>query len=939
MAKAKSKRSGPAKNPPPKNPKEPHLDSEALALVTLAAGIALGLVLYVNPHFTGEYGQWLRQITYGKLGLLTWMVPPALAILSGLLLLGRSLRGFLRAAGFALLGTTVMLPVLSVIRQEWGGELGALAARGLTNTLGNAGLLLCAVLLSFVLDMALRKRPGWLFGVVGRRVGLAASRLSRSIRLARRASRLLGETRILAERYPEHKALAALEADLIEYRRNPLAGDATGEGLEALFGVFQKFLQERSAELAGTVRAEVRPLAARLERLSAALAAPVQGLGLAQALEERRAALSLEVGTLHTKARGLERQAEQAGALLERGVGAHRLLQAWDEHQTRLEAWEALQGLVSDLEQRADAWLRWAEWLEANPSEAHSAGLRVLLEGGLSATPPVIFPAVSRPAEPQPPAVEDPPDFELELDFEEATEAQPVVTAQPKAVPSKPSAKAQSKAQIRVVGNGTTALALPTSALLDPPEPPKHDPRVLEANTRRLAETIDAALKSFDVEAKVVGWARGPTVTRFELEPAPGEKISRVANLANDLARALAAGSVRIEAPIPGKSVIGLEVPNAERDVVRYSEGISSSSFMRSKDRLPLVLGKSIDGEIWVRDLAKMPHLLIAGSTGSGKSVAVNTLISSLLFKFLPTELRFLMIDPKMVELTPYEGIPHLIRPVVTNPADAAGVLLGAVAHMERRYKMMSQVGARNLEQFNEKMKAAGEPSLPYLVIVIDELADLMITAPKEVEQAILRLAQMARATGMHLILATQRPSVDILTSLIKVNIPARMAFAVSSGFDSRTILDTVGAERLVGQGDMLFHQPGLPKPVRLQGPYLSEGEVHRLAEFLRQQSFEDAFGEAYGPDFDGPPNLAADGGGGGEVDFSDPLLRKAAEVVIEEGYASVSRLQRRLSVGHARAGKLVDSLEAMGIVGPHQGSKPRDVLITREQLPEYFGS
>lgn len=921
MAKAKSKRSSPAQNP-----KEPRLDSEALALVALAAGIALGLVLYVNPRFTGEYGQWLRQITYGKLGLLTWMLPPTLVMLSGLLLLGKPLRAFLRAVGFALLGVAVMLPVISAIRPEWGGELGARAARGLIDTLGNAGLLLCAVLLSFVLDMALRKRPGWLFAVVGRRVGLAASRLYRSLRLAHQASRLLAESRILAERYPEHKALFALEAELLEYRRNPLRG----EGLEGLSGVLRKFLQERSAELASTVRAEVRPLAARLERLSAALAAPVQGLGLAQALEERRAALSLEIGTLQAKTRGLERQAEQASALLERGVGAHRLLQAWDEHQARLEAWEALQGLLTDLEQRADAWLRWAEWLEANPPEAHSAGLRALLEGGLSATPPVIFPSLS-----QPPTPEDPPEFELELDFEEAAEAQPVVTTPAKAPPS----PSPVKAPTRAVGKATSALALPTSALLDPPEAPRHDPRVLEANTRRLAETIDAALKSFGVEAKVVGWARGPTVTRFELEPAPGEKISRVANLANDLARALAAGSVRIEAPIPGKSVIGLEVPNAERDVVRYSEGITSSSFVRAKDRLPLVLGKSIDGEIWVRDLAKMPHLLIAGSTGSGKSVAVNTLISSLLFKFLPTELRFLMIDPKMVELTPYEGIPHLIRPVVTNPADAAGVLLGAVAHMERRYRMMSQVGARNLEQFNEKMKAVGEATLPYLVIVIDELADLMITAPKEVEQAILRLAQMARATGMHLILATQRPSVDILTSLIKVNIPARMAFAVSSGFDSRTILDTVGAERLVGQGDMLFHQPGLPKPVRLQGPYLSEGEVHRLAEFLRQQSFEDAFGEAYGSDFDGPPSLGGEGGGGGEVDFSDPLLRKAAEVVIEEGYASVSRLQRRLSVGHARAGKLVDSLEAMGIVGPHQGSKPREVLITREQLPEYFGN
>jgi S-DNA-T family DNA segregation ATPase FtsK/SpoIIIE len=298
-----------------------------------------------------------------------------------------------------------------------------------------------------------------------------------------------------------------------------------------------------------------------------------------------------------------------------------------------------------------------------------------------------------------------------------------------------------------------------------------------------------------------------------------------------------------------------------------------------------------------------------------------------------------LMIDPKMVELTPYEGIPHLVRPVVTNPADAAGVLLGAVAHMERRYKMMSQVGARSLDQFNAKMKAAGEPQLPYMVIVIDELADLMITAPKEVEQAILRLAQMARATGMHLVLATQRPSVDILTSLIKVNVPARMAFAVSSGFDSRTILDSIGAERLVGQGDMLYHQPGLPKPVRLQGPFLSEVEVHRLADFLRSQSFDDHFVETYGPDFEGPLNLGSSGGSNAdEIDFGDPLLKRAAEIVIEEGYASVSRLQRRLSVGHARAGKLVDALEAMGIVGPHQGSKPREVTITRDQIDEYFG-
>lgn len=303
---------------------------------------------------------------------------------------------------------------------------------------------------------------------------------------------------------------------------------------------------------------------------------------------------------------------------------------------------------------------------------------------------------------------------------------------------------------------------------------------------------------------------------------------------------------------MPGKSVIGLEVPNAEREPITFHQAAAAPSFKGSRAKLPIILGKSIDGEMMVGDLAKMPHLLVAGSTGSGKSVCVNTLITSLLFKYLPTELRFLMIDPKMVELTPYDGIPHLVRAVVTNPVDAAGVLLGAVAHMERRYKMMSQVGAKNLEQFNAKMRQVGEPELPHLVIIIDELADLMITSPKEVESAIMRLAQMARATGMHLVLATQRPSVDILTSLIKVNVPARIAFAVSSSHDSRTILDALGAERLTGMGDMLFYQPGLVKPIRLQGPYISEVESARIADELRRQVFEDAFVEAYGTDFEG---------------------------------------------------------------------------------------
>ena len=484
---------------------------------------------------------------------------------------------------------------------------------------------------------------------------------------------------------------------------------------------------------------------------------------------------------------------------------------------------------------------------------------------------------------------------------------------------------------------GGIPIQVPGFDLLDPSERgQREDPVALANEVKERVRKIDETLANFKLEGRVVSSVRGPTVTRFEVEPAPGEKISRFANLSDDLALAMAVGSVRIEAPIPGKSVIGLEVPNANRDLIRFRQAAESPAFRRAKARLPLILGQSIDGEMVVGDLAKMPHLLIAGSTGSGKSVAVNTLIGSLLYKFLPTELRFLMIDPKMVELTPFDGIPHLLRPVVTNPNDAAGVLLGAVAHMERRYKMMSRIGAKNLDQYNEKARNLDMPQLPFVVIIIDELADLMITSPKEVESAIMRLAQMARATGMHLVLATQRPSVDILTSLIKVNVPARIAFAVSSGHDSRTILDSMGAERLVGMGDMLFYQPGLTKAVRLQGPFISENETAALAAFLRRQYFDDDFVEAYGDDFD-PPSLH-ESDAEGMIDWNDDKLRAAAELVIQEGQASVSRLQRRLQVGHARAGKLMDSLEALGVVGAHSGSKPRDVLVDLHELPDIFG-
>ncbi len=902
-------------------------DLEAVSLLVMGLSALLAAAIYFGSNLAGQIGSVAQDFFWGNLGYVAWLIPPALALLGVWLLLDRPLGPFVRTTALVAAGGLASLPLVTHSSAPLGGRIGNALHGALVGHLGNFGLLIPLLVLSFVADLALRQTPGYLLGKGIRRVVLALQRLLRAFRLSQTASKLLGEAEALAERYPEHKALLSLQEELKAFKRYPQDPEAI-VGFVKLLGDFRL---ERARELAGKLESESRPLPVRLERLAAALAEPLKGEGLAQALEERRTALVLEIGTLLAKTQSLVRQAETAAKSLGNTASARALLHALDEHQQRLASWREAEELTLGLEERVNGWLRWAEWVEAAPAEAHPAGLRALLEKGLGVEPPAFEVATAKPP--------TDPMFDFDFIFPEPDKVEASKTPPAPETPRAGKAAANPARPQNQTARPSTALRLPSFDLLDKPEAPRYDPKALEIITQRQVEVINSTLQHHGVEARVVSWSRGPTVTRFELEPAPGEKISRVQNLHNDLALALAAGSVRIEAPIPGKSVIGLEVPNAERELVRYSEAIQSAAFTRSKDTLPMVLGKSIDGEVWVKDLARMPHLLIAGSTGSGKSVAVNTLITSLLFKYLPTELRFLMIDPKMVELTPYEGIPHLVRPVVTNPADAAGVLLGAVAHMERRYKMMSQVGARNLEQFNQKMRAAGDATLPYLVIVIDELADLMITAPKEVEQAILRLAQMARATGMHLILATQRPSVDILTSLIKVNVPARMAFAVSSGFDSRTILDTYGAERLVGQGDMLYHQPGLPKPVRLQGPFLSETEVHRIASFLREQSFEDSFAEQYSSDFEGPLHLGSAGSGdAGDIDFGDPLLKKAAEIVIEEGYASVSRLQRRLSVGHARAGKLVDALEAMGIVGPHQGSKPRDVLITRDQLPEYFG-
>lgn len=890
-------------------------DLEALSLVLFAAAFFLAVSIYPSSPLSGDWGSWVRQHLLEYLGLLAYLTPIPLALAGIMLLFQKPLRALLRHTFFATVFGFALLPYCNFNCPVYAGRWGRFAAAWLQDKLGNAGLLLPGLVAWVILDLWLRKPPFW--GLVktlklglrsGARLLSSLFSLSASRReyadLRRAAREMKQQVDGLLTQYPDHEQLTTLALELERIARRPSTEDE--DNLEAYRSTIEEFQKQRSDELLQRLRLELSPVISEIEALARLLSKPLAASGdLMNELESRRKALQLEVASLKKQYLRLQRASSRDAERLK--ADHHRLAAIEKSLASRREDWSRLNEDYEEVANRAEAWERWVEWAETQPQEYHAAALQILKKAGLVASPPSVV-----------------------------TEEANLEPANPPEVPE-PAAK---KPRPRRKTTSSPA-GLPPTDLLDPPEEQTANEKQLEAEAEARALIINETLSHFSLAARVVAWARGPSVTRFEVEPAPGEKISRIAGLANDIARALAVGSVRVEAPIPGKHVIGLEVPNADRRLVRFSEALSHPAYARSKARLPLILGKSIDGEMWVRDLAGMPHLLIAGSTGSGKSVCVNTLVMSLLYRYQASELRFLMIDPKMVELTPYDGIPHLVRGVVTNPADAAGVLLGAVAHMERRYKMMSQVGARNLEQFNAKMRELGEPELPLLVIVIDELADLMITSPKEVEQAILRLAQMARATGMHLILATQRPSVDILTSLIKVNIPARIAFAVSSSHDSRTILDSTGAERLIGQGDMLFHQPGLAKPVRLQGPFLSDREIRRVTDYLREQDFSDSFGEAYGADFDGPLALGVNTSavqGELPLDFSDPYLKRAAEIVVEEGQASVSRLQRRLSVGHARAGKLMDLLEAMGIVGPHQGSKPREVLITPEQLDEYFG-
>ena len=449
------------------------------------------------------------------------------------------------------------------------------------------------------------------------------------------------------------------------------------------------------------------------------------------------------------------------------------------------------------------------------------------------------------------------------------------------------------------------------------------------------ATKLQKTLYNFGVSAKVENVSVGPAITRYELKPAEGVRVSKIANLADDIALNLAAESIRIEAPIPGKQAVGIEIPNKENEIVHLRDIIESNQFGDAKSKLAFALGKDVAGEEVVTDIAKMPHVLIAGSTGSGKSVCINTLITSIIYKAKPSEVKLVLVDPKVVELSVYNGIPHLLIPVVTDPKKAAGALAWAVQEMVNRYSLFATKGVRDIKGYNEALDQENEASkLPQIVIIIDELADLMMVAKNDVEDAICRLAQMARAAGMHLVIATQRPSVDVITGLIKANIPSRIAFAVSSQVDSRTILDMAGAEKLLGKGDMLFYPTGMSKPTRIQGAFISDKDVEKIVDFIKSngtatysedilESIEKAnSNEKEVKEFD-------------EESDEDPFLAEAIETVIETQQASTSFIQRRFKVGYARAGRIIDQMEERGIISGYQGSKPREVLMSKERWQE----
>ncbi|MCY0879830.1 MAG: DNA translocase FtsK [Firmicutes bacterium] len=473
------------------------------------------------------------------------------------------------------------------------------------------------------------------------------------------------------------------------------------------------------------------------------------------------------------------------------------------------------------------------------------------------------------------------------------------------------------RSQPPTISHGPNPYLPPPLSLLAAPSSSRTSLRGPSAEER--GQVLVDALRQFGIDVKLSDVSQGPAVTRFEIVPPPGVKVSRIVNLADDIALSLAATGVRIEAPIPGKSAIGIEVPNEQIATVLLREVLESSAFLESDSPLLVALGRDIAGVPVVARLDQMPHLLVAGATGSGKSVLVNVLITSLLYRASPTVVQLLLIDPKVVELSTYNGIPHLISPVVTDPKKAAGALRWAVQEMERRYRLFAERQVRDIARYNQ---VSSEP-LPFIVIVIDELADLMMVAPQDVEESIARLAQMARAAGLHLVVATQRPSVDVITGTIKANIPSRIAFAVSSQVDSRTILDMAGAEKLMGRGDMLYAPVGAPKPVRIQGAFVSEKETELVVKFLREHYGSEA--EPAGLDFASPSEEAP------VAEDRDPLFLDAVRIVVESRQASASMLQRRMRVGYTRAARLIDQMEQQHIIGPADGARPRDVYLTPE--------
>lgn len=464
------------------------------------------------------------------------------------------------------------------------------------------------------------------------------------------------------------------------------------------------------------------------------------------------------------------------------------------------------------------------------------------------------------------------------------------------------------------------------------------DKKAVKGGKKAVADTatkLQKTLYSFGVSAKVENVSVGPAITRYELKPAEGVRVSKIANLADDIALNLAAETIRIEAPIPGKQAVGIEIPNKENEIVPLRDIIDSEAFKNHKSKLAFALGKDVAGNEVVTDIAKMPHVLIAGATGSGKSVCINTLISSIIYKAKPSEVKLVMVDPKVVELSVYNGIPHLLIPVVTDPKKAAGALAWAVQEMVNRYSLFASKNVRDIKGYNEALEGeGGGHKLPQIVIIIDELSDLMMVSPKDVEDSICRLAQMARAAGMHLVIATQRPSVDVITGIIKANVPSRISFAVSSQVDSRTILDMAGAEKLLGKGDMLFYPAGAPKPTRIQGAFISDKEVEKIVDFVKNNG-EATYNDEIIKQIENANSTDKEIDSQDEDDNTDPLLMEAIDVVVETGQASTSFIQRRFKVGYARAGRIIDQMEERGIISGFQGSKPREVLMSKERWEE----